>query len=875
MARRFGKYRLLERLGSGGMAEVWRAEMSYTEDVSKTVALKMIREDLATVEQFRSLFIDEARITSRINHTNVAQVLDFGDEDGRPFLAMELVKGADLHSLMAAAGEQMRQIPLDVAAFIVAEVARGLDHAHRLVDDEGRPYGVVHRDVSPQNVLLSYAGEVKVTDFGIARARDKVTQTETGTVMGKFRYMSPEQVQGTELDARSDIFSCGILLYELISGRQLFDGRTSAQVVDQIRYADLPDLAASRPEADPALDTVLCWALERDVDERCPDAATLARDLERYVHVAHPQFTRDRVAEIVRSLVATQNPVPVAGEAPLAYAGTELASVTGPGTPAPDRPMRSLADLEREPEPDTTARAKRGAMAKARSAATQSGPAAEDGVPSEAMDGPTEPPPRTDDGEPGSIRDETLTLARRASLSTSQPLPRGSTPHDAPTTLLDPGPDATDRTRARPSGPTKAPGSDPGPGTETRTAGRAHGEAAPRPASSGDRRTPRRRGRGVETTLGVVLALLLLGVVALLLLRKDEPTGEPGREPGAAAHGTLGARPSAGADAGVGATDASAHATDATAGRLAAVDQAIAALEPATILSGTLRSPALAALLSRLDRRLTHATVDDEGERRFGRPCGTVKPLPPPKTPAASLADLYAERVLLDPTLPQRIAAALGRLRPSPKPSAADQRLWDRLATLRVVHAPRSAALQEGLILARGRQRGWCKPLAGSDGRRYLYPHVIVARDGVARLVRLAPDSPRGRLWQRYLEATPRGRGARLGNLTLTVQSHSSQLLKKDDNRVFHITVTVRNEDPDQGTKVPASGFMLHGVVTRPIAVGLWKPDLREPLAPGKTVRLELTFAAPLGPAAETLVLSLPRAGAGSAWLQVFSSVVR
>ncbi len=932
MARTFGKYRLLDRLGGGGMAEVWRAEVSYTEDVSKIVALKMIREDLATVKQFHSLFIDEARITSRISHTNVAQVLDFGEEDGRPFLAMELVKGADLFSLLAAAGEQMRKIPLDVSAFIMAEVARGLDHAHRLADDDGQPYGVVHRDVSPQNVLVSYAGEVKVTDFGIARARDKVTQTETGTVMGKFRYMSPEQVQGTPLDARSDVFSCGILLYELLAGRQLFDARTSAQVVDQIRYSDMPNIVATRPEVDPALETVLRWTLERDVDKRCPDAATLARDLERYVHVAHPQFTRDRVGDLVESLIAKEPPRATTVKGSLAYAGTELAGTElagaepagaePAGADASEQPMRSLADLEDEDEdgdgeedvardedkPGTTARAKRGVATKARSAqsaqstqstqATRTGPTA-DGVPSEAIPGATESPPTAHEAVPEDSREATLTLARRANISASQPIAAAvaadSAPHDAPTTMLDEGLDATDRTRARPSRPSDVPGTDAPSGsetsgsetsgTETRTAGRAHGEAARRPASSGARPKPRKRGRGVETTLGVVLALLLLGGMALLLLRPDEPTPPSPTSPGAAtigsATGTMDAQ-----SAGTEPTDGAPPPTDATVGRMATLDQTIAALEPEKILAADApKTPALMALLTRLSRRLTHATVDDDGERLFGRPCTGAKPLRPPTTTAARLADLYAQRILLDPTVPPPIVAALGRLSPPPRPrprprpnpsaGAGKHKTPDSLATLRVLVAPKSAPLQEALILTRGHQKGWCKPLAGQDGRRYLHPHVVVARDAVARLVQLAPDSLRGRLWRRYLEATPRGRAARLGHLSLTVKSIRRQVLKKDDNRVFRVTLTARNEDPQQAVRVPASGFGLHGVLTKPIAVGLWKPDLREPLPPGKTLRIELTFAAGLGPVAQTLVLSVPRPGAGFVWLQVSSDVLR
>ncbi len=879
---------------------MWRAEVSYTKDVSKVVALKMIREDLCAQDQLRSLFIDEARITSRINHTNVAQVLDFGEVDGRPFLAIELVYGTDLFSLMAAAGEQMRAIPLDVAAFVVAEVARGLDHAHGLTDERGDPFGVVHRDVSPQNVLISYAGEVKVTDFGIARARDKLTHTETGTVMGKFRYMSPEQVRGERLDARSDIFSCGILLYELICGKQLFDGRTSAQVIDQIRYDPIPELVASRPEVDPALETVLVWTLERDLKRRCPDAATLARDLERYVHVAHPQFTRDRVAETLESLIPRAGARQVLSDktTTLAFAGTELAKTPEPRSGASSEPGSGGGRGAAEPqeagedespspreEPSTTARAKRGAPQKDASRTAPPDPAAaqgdapDGGVPAELMAGSSPPDPEPRQGAPGATIGETLTLARRASISSSGQTASPSAPHEAPTTLLDKGPGATAPTvhRAREPGDH---GEDREPSlATTRTAGRADSARSP---SRGGRARP--AGKGWMASVGIFLAMVLLGGVALHLTRSlwsgsgaaggglpPADAGSSRTAAGPVAKDTPGALDGA-ADSATSTGDASASSPMDRVGKLRDLDRAIAALHPKRLLEGN-RPAARRSLLLRLDRRLREATVSDRGERRLGLPCSKVPPLAAPASPSERLADLYAERLLLDPTLPAPIKGGLARELVSPGGARAKSTA-DGLATLRAMASPRSAAAQRALILARGRERAWCAPLAGRGGLRYLFPWAVVARDAVTRLLRLAPTSPSGRLWRRYLEAAPRGLAVTLGDISIRISSSRRQILKKDDNRIFFVTVRLRNTSPDTPAKLRPSGFSLHGVGPRPRPVGLWKPDLREPLAPGQSLTLELTFAAPLEPPVDTLVLSLARPVAGRLWLQVSSRVL-
>ncbi|MFH2008839.1 MAG: protein kinase [bacterium] len=844
MAHSFGKYRLLERLGGGGMADVWRAEVGYSAGVTKAVALKMIREDLLKVEQFQSLFIDEARISSRISHANVAQVFDFGEVDGRPFLAMELVEGADLHTVMTAAEKNALPIPLDVAAFIVGEVARGLAFAHRLTDDAGEPYGVVHRDVSPQNVLVSYAGEVKLTDFGIARARDKVTQTETGTVMGKFRYMSPEQVAGDTLDERSDIFSCGILLYELVTGRQLFDGRTSAQVVDQIRYAELPDLVSSRPEVDPALDTVMQWTLERDLEKRCPDAATLARDLERYVHVAHPHFTRERVVELLESVVP-RTPRVGSNDKTLAYAGTELAAPTGfgdPGDESVDEPVETTAPAKR-----TAARSK---------PAGSDDAAVVDGVPRESMAGPAPGAARAPDAPE---RDATLTLARKPSsgrstaLSAGREVPQGD---GAITPMID----ATAPTRERPTGESEL--------TETRTAGRARGEAAVRPSAAARHPPAKPRRFGIESVLGTLLALLLLGFVVLLFLR-DRRQGErkdakptTSMEPGTAA--VMAPAP----DAGVGSPQAA---------RLAQLDVAIAARSGPVLAHRSLHIDLL-RLLRRISFRLTSALAHDTGARTLGlRAAGSGGPRTPPHPdPIDELADLFAARILLTDAVPDALRPALRLCDTAAPPAglASGEPRCPRVAALRVLSQPQSAALQYELIRAHGALRRWRAPLAGQGGRRYLYPRLAVARDAVAQLLQLDPKHGPGRSLLRYLEAVPRGQPGRLGMLELRVKSLSHEAQKKSDAQVLHLTLALRNADPEQPVTVRPATFRLLGAEPEPSTTSVWKPDFREPLAAGKSGVLELTFAAKLPTRGVTLLLAIPRSGAGALRLQISSDVL-
>ena len=277
--RAFGRYRLLEQIGSGGMAEVWRAEALGPEGFVKEVALKLIRGDHEARADWVRMFVREARLASRLTHANVVQVFDFGEVEGRHYIAMELVRGRTLREVLHRCREKGLRLGVARAVHVCAEVARGLAYAHRY-EDGGRPLGLVHRDVSPQNVLLSFEGEVKLTDFGIARALGAAEATSPGTVKGKAAYMPPEQARGEAVDGRADVFALGVILWELCAGRRLFARDSDAATLSALLSAAPPSApSAWNEEVPPELDALALAALERDPALRTGSAEELAAGL--------------------------------------------------------------------------------------------------------------------------------------------------------------------------------------------------------------------------------------------------------------------------------------------------------------------------------------------------------------------------------------------------------------------------------------------------------------------------------------------------------------------------------------------------------------------------------------------------------------------
>jgi serine/threonine protein kinase len=294
----FGKYYLMDRVAVGGMAEVFKAKTVGAEGFSKIVALKRILPNIAEDNEFINMFIDEAKIAVQLSHANVAQILELGEDQGTYFIAMEYVQGKDLRTIFERAKrlEESRTISPLMAAYIISRVCEGLDYAHRKKDDSGQPLRIVHRDVSPQNILVSYDGDVKLIDFGVAKAQNKMTRTQAGILKGKFSYMSPEQVQGVPLDQRSDIFSLGIVLHEILVGERLFVGKSDFQTLEKVRKAEATLPSESNPEVPPELDDITMKALSRDPETRYHYASEMHEDLQRFLYSRSPVYSRKDLA---------------------------------------------------------------------------------------------------------------------------------------------------------------------------------------------------------------------------------------------------------------------------------------------------------------------------------------------------------------------------------------------------------------------------------------------------------------------------------------------------------------------------------------------------------------------------------------------------
>ena len=277
----YGRYVLQERIAMGGMAEIFRAHTA-TLGFQKRVCIKRVLPHFLEDEEFVTMFRDEARTAAKLQHANVVQVFDFGTEDGALYLAMELIDGADLRHILETS--RKKRIPFEIgeAVQIAIDMCRGLHHAHTLVDN-GRPLRLVHRDISPHNVLVSLAGEVKVTDFGIARAAERATHTSTGVVKGKVAYMAPEQAQGLPFDHRLDQFATGVVLWEMLVGARLFTGENDIVILKKVLECDVPSPSALRKDVPGALDDIVNKALARHPSDRFADMRHMELALARFM----------------------------------------------------------------------------------------------------------------------------------------------------------------------------------------------------------------------------------------------------------------------------------------------------------------------------------------------------------------------------------------------------------------------------------------------------------------------------------------------------------------------------------------------------------------------------------------------------------------
>ncbi len=301
---RLGRYELHFRLAAGGMATVYLARIAAQNAFEKWVAVKVIHPHMATDRGYVRMFLDEARLAARMDHPNLCHVFDFGDDHGAYYLAMEYLHGETLSAVLRHAIRE-RPLPIAFGVRIVADAARGLHAAHELRGADGAPAGVVHRDVSPQNIFVLYDGVAKVVDFGIARSDERTTEkTRTGVVKGKLAYMAPEQLVGAPLDRRVDVFALGIVLWECTLGRRLFQRPNDAETMFAVVRAEIPSPASIAPNYPPMLERIVMRALAADPTQRYQTAGELARDLERFVAHSGTHAGPEDLADFMGTLFA-------------------------------------------------------------------------------------------------------------------------------------------------------------------------------------------------------------------------------------------------------------------------------------------------------------------------------------------------------------------------------------------------------------------------------------------------------------------------------------------------------------------------------------------------------------------------------------------
>ncbi len=300
--KQFGQYTMLDRIAVGGMAEVWKARMKGMEGFQKNVAIKKILPHLTDSVDFVTMFIDEAKLAAQLNHNNIIHIYDLGKIGEDYYIAMEYVEGKDLRSILNKARKRNNPLPVGLCALVTARLASALDHAHKKRDFDGRELGLVHRDVSPQNVLISIAGDIKLCDFGIVKAVVKASKTQMGALKGKLQYMSPEQSWGRIVDSRSDIFSLGACLFEMLTGRRLFPGDSEISVLESVRECRIEAPINLNPDIPQAINDIVLRAIEKDPDERYQSAGEMQRDLEKFLYSLAPAPGEVELVEYVKNL---------------------------------------------------------------------------------------------------------------------------------------------------------------------------------------------------------------------------------------------------------------------------------------------------------------------------------------------------------------------------------------------------------------------------------------------------------------------------------------------------------------------------------------------------------------------------------------------
>ena len=300
--RPFGHYFILEKIAQGGMAEIFKGLTYDFSGLKKFIVIKRILPHIAANREFIHMLIDEAKIAVRLNHGNIAQTFDLGKVADDYFIVMEFVDGRTISQIFKKSVALKESIPIPMATYMVSEICHGLDYIHRRTDEHGDPLGIVHCDISPQNVIVGSSGTVKIVDFGVAKAVSKLSERDRGILKGKFAYMSPEQTEGVYVDARSDLFSTGAVLWELLTGRRLFKKKTNSETIDAVNTMTIYPPSAYRNEIPSELDEIVMKALARDPNQRYPGAHELSLALTKFNLKHFPEFKPAEIGGVISRL---------------------------------------------------------------------------------------------------------------------------------------------------------------------------------------------------------------------------------------------------------------------------------------------------------------------------------------------------------------------------------------------------------------------------------------------------------------------------------------------------------------------------------------------------------------------------------------------
>ncbi len=496
----FGRYILERRIALGGMAEIYLARQEGPRGFSRRLVIKRILPHLADDPGFQEMFLDEARLAARLSHPNIVPIFDFGEVDGAFYLAMELVRGPDLRRLYNAAAKARAPLSFALTAKICAGIAEGLHYAHSLTDDDGTPLGIVHRDISPSNVIVSVDGVPRILDFGIAKAASKSHKTQAGTIKGKIGYMPPEQVRGRRIDGRADLYALGVVLYQLVTGRLPFHGEADFAVMQAVVEEPPPRPRRFNADVPEALEEIILTALEKDPEARFASGREMAAELERFVLTHGGPVSTFDIAEAIDGIRKTlSEPLDPLGTNPSGerYVPASLSEVEEAGEEKGVAAARSMDESAGLGDPATSTPSPEGALLDARTRIV--GSKAVDREPRN-----TETPEKT--GRREGVADDTVTTTAPAAPPEVPEL-------DAPTALGAERPGTPPQVAPRLDTPT-ALGTDRSGGRDT-------------PAGGEEGKSPR-GGRG-RLLLMAGGGLALAGLLALALWPQD--TQVPGPTP--------------------------------------------------------------------------------------------------------------------------------------------------------------------------------------------------------------------------------------------------------------------------------------------------------------------------------------------------------